>query len=1133
MWRPICIGVMCALGWLAQMPAHAQEAPRLVVQAGHTNWVNAVAFSPDGKLVVSGARDQNLKLWDAQRGRLLRTLPGHMEDVESVSFTPDGKQFVSASFRGAVNVWDSASGKLLRSIANAGSKHALSRDGRTLVAGGAQGVLKVVDFVSGKELRTLTGHTSFVEAVAISADGKLAASGSDDKTVIVWDLQSGKALATLRAHEAAVRSLAFAGQSRQLISGGEDKIVRVWDAASGKLLREMKELDAAVKSIAVSRDGRTLAAAGDSAIQLWDIPSGKPLRKLELLDKVFTQKSVSAIAFADDGKSLVAGHYGVNQDDTVLRVWDVKSGTLTRTFTGHAAVVSRAAWSPDGKQIVAAGQDGVLNWWDLPTGTARRVAGVGSMFASAYSPDGKLFAYAKFGKIELLDPRNGKAVRTLAGHANTLHMLAFSPDGTLLASGGKDRSVRLWEVATGKELRVLEGHKGDVQAAAFSHDGKRLATAGADGRTRLWDVASGSQLAELKTWGRWTSALRFLPKGDLLMVANSDDDVQLWDPATGRAVSRLKGHAGPVNDIAFSPDGRLMASAGADLSVRLWDVTAGTVLRVLEGHQGAVRSARFSPDGKFLLSGSDDNSQRLWRVADGAHLASMLSFTDNSWVVADPAGRFDTSDLEEMRGLHWVMPADPFNAVPVEQYLRDYYEPRLLTRVLKGEKFPEVRAIATLDRAAPVVDIVSIKPDAGAGTVSVTVQVQAGPKSRTPGVQDLKLFRNGQLVGASPATGGVLKLDAKGRASVTFAGVQLGQAPWNGKYDFSAYAFNGDRVKSATIHKDFVVDVSTLPPPPKRRAYLLVIGVNAYENPLLDLKYAANDAASIRKELEARLQNSGRFEEVVTVPLVSTQTIAQAGPAGAASKANIRAAIDLLAGKEIDPALRARIPNAGKLRRASPDDVIFISFSGHGFYETGGDFFLLPTDVGPGKDRQPTDAVLAASISSAELTQWLRPVDGGNMALVIDACHSGAAVGADFKPGPMGSRGLGQLAFDKGMLVLAATQADNVALEAEELEHGYLSYALIQEGLLGKRADFKPEDGRVTIDEWLGYGAQRVPYLALEVDAGTFARGTGPKLKAIKRNLDGQAATELADDVQQPALFDFRRKAASGELILQ
>ncbi|UUZ56976.1 caspase family protein [Massilia sp. H-1] len=342
----------------------------------------------------------------------------------------------------------------------------------------------------------------------------------------------------------------------------------------------------------------------------------------------------------------------------------------------------------------------------------------------------------------------------------------------------------------------------------------------------------------------------------------------------------------------------------------------------------------------------------------------------------------------------------------------------------------------------------------------------------------------------------------------------------SGKFDFSAYAFNADRVKSGTAHRAY--EVAAAVTRPARRAYLVVIGVNAYENALLDLKYAANDAASIEQTLAARLRARGGFEDVVTVPLVSRQTIAQGGALGAASKQNIRTVLDVLAGRPVSAALRAQIPNADKLRKATPDDAVFLSFSGHGFYESGGDFYLLPTDIGPGKTRQPTDAVLAASISSAELTRWLRPVDGGDMALVIDACHSGAAVGADFKPGPMGSRGLGQLAFDKGMLVLAATQADNVALEAEELEHGYLSYAGGAGRLAGRTCRLQAEGWPHHGHEWLGYAAQRVPQLAMEVDSQALLRAApgsrrSSAISAAKRRPNSMTTCSSLSTVRIPA----------------
>jgi uncharacterized caspase-like protein len=214
-----------------------------------------------------------------------------------------------------------------------------------------------------------------------------------------------------------------------------------------------------------------------------------------------------------------------------------------------------------------------------------------------------------------------------------------------------------------------------------------------------------------------------------------------------------------------------------------------------------------------------------------------------------------------------------------------------------------------------------------------------------------------------------------------------------------------------------------------------------------------------------------------------------------ATKANIRDIISALGG---ELAARNRLkkaigPAAESLAKVTPDDVVIISFSGHGHTDPQGRFYLLPSDSGPDgivdKDR------LLKFVSSDELSQWLRSIDAGQLVLIIDACHSAASVPPGFKPGPMGDRGLGQLAYDKGMLLLAATQADDIALESKKLGQGLLTYALVQEGLKGRKASTN-RDEPITIKAWLSYAESRVPTLYREVLSG--------KLKAL-RMVEGDA----------------------------
>ena len=358
---------------------------------------------------------------------------------------------------------------------------------------------------------------------------------------------------------------------------------------------------------------------------------------------------------------------------------------------------------------------------------------------------------------------------------------------------------------------------------------------------------------------------------------------------------------------------------------------------------------------------------------------------------------------------------------------------------------------------------------------------------------------------------------------------------------FTAYAFNEDRVKSETAAYDSYrvpVDIA----PRERRAYVVAVGVDAYDNPRRNLRFAAGDARAMSGALRG-LQGY----QVVGVPLVSELpgVAPDRTPVDHATKENIRAVLDLLAGRgEVErPRLRALLgSDVDKLRPATPDDLVMVTFSGHGHADAQGRFYLLPSDSGT--DDKLEGEALRRLVSSEELGEWLRGIDAGELAMIIDACHSAASVEAGgFRPGPMGDRGFGQLAYDRAMRVLAATQAENVALESGQIGQGLLTYALVREGLEQRAAD-EDGDGAVTLAEWLRYGERRVPGLYEDIRAGRLilapatpeaaanAARSGdlgttvlPSAEAARAVIPDKKAVAGTDRyVQTPALFDFAKR---------
>jgi len=553
----------------------AASRPGIASLTGHTDRVHAVAFSPDGRTLLSGSYDGTARLWDVATHRQIGApLNGHDGEVYSVAFSPQGNVVATGADDGMVRLWDVATHRQIGAPLNGHDGEinavAFSPDGTILASGGDDdGVVRLWDVASHRQIGVpLLGHSDVVYSVAFSPDGTILASGGADGTVRLWFVASHRQIGVpLLGQGGVVYSVAFSPDGKILASGAADGIIRLWDVAT-RQMTESWPIYSPVFNLAFSRDGRLLASGNlDDKAQLWDMATRQPI------GNPFIGYS---LAFSPDGKTLATGSYS-----HIVRLWDVVSSTGIAALTSNDGEINSVAFSPDGKTLAAGSTDGTVRLWDATTrqqiGTA-----MNSGTAAVYS-------------------------------------VAFSPDGKTLAAGSTDGTVRLWDVTTRQQIGgPLKGHDGVIYSVAFSRDGKTVVTGSFDGAVRLWDETTRQQIGTAINSG--TAAVysvAFSPDGRTVATGSEDDTVRLWDVHRRQQTGdTMIGNADWVRSVTFSPDGRTLVSGSNDGTVRLWDVTTQQQIGdPMNEHDGTVYSVAFSPDGKTLVSGSAHGTARLWDVS--------------------------------------------------------------------------------------------------------------------------------------------------------------------------------------------------------------------------------------------------------------------------------------------------------------------------------------------------------------------------------------------------------------------------------------------------------------------------------------------------------------------------------------
>jgi len=561
--------------------------------AGTTMGIS-LAFSSDGKQLAVGRDDGGIVVLDLASGTP-RPLLGHSDGVDSVVFSPDGRALLSNSYDRSARLWDVATGASVE-LPDPAEVTALAFGPSGLLAwGSSDGALRLRGADGGIE--TLPG-AGRVASVGFSSDGARVLGSSSDGTVRSWERLTN--VVRVLGHDTPVTGAWFARDGVRIITAAADRKLRVWDSSGG--LRILTGATASISSLVLSADGELISVCSNGDVRVWSTALGpEPSIKLDGPGG----RGIGELPGATPVVLMAAGNGRVAE-------WDLAGGRSRLTMDAAPDVSQLIALSPDGSTLLASGGSGRLASVRI---SDRRMFWVepghqGPTSVLTWAPDSTHFATGGIDSaIHILAP--GSVGTSLVNHRTTLRALAFSPDGKRLASGGDGADVRLWNLGS-EDGQPLRGHTGVIYALRFSPDGGTLASAGGDATIRLWDVASAAASRTLRGHAGVIDALEYSPDGTLIS-SSQDGSARVWRPDGSALLLR---HDVRLTALALSSDGTNVATGAADGSIRVWRVRDGALLRVLRRHRGEIGNLLLTRDGKWLVSSSDDVTARAWSLGD-------------------------------------------------------------------------------------------------------------------------------------------------------------------------------------------------------------------------------------------------------------------------------------------------------------------------------------------------------------------------------------------------------------------------------------------------------------------------------------------------------------------------------------